>query len=168
MNEKEIQRYLKAIRRRLNLPGEIRDRVISDLRSSIQERREAGQTDREILSELGTPAQAAADLNRQMEEFTYVKSPWRWLCLVLAIGSGLSLLWGGGLSFLTWLLNRLTQAEVNSIGIIGGVDGPTTVFITASPDAWLYQLGMCLLLLVMGVLGFHFLSHCPRNKKPEE
>lgn len=168
MNEKEIQRYLKAIRRRLNLPDEIRNRVISDLRSSIQERREAGQTDREILSELGTPAQAAADLNRQMEEFTYVKSPWRWLCLVLAIGSGLSLLWGGGLSFLTWLLNRLTQAEVNSIGIIGGVDGPTTVFFTASPDAWLYQLGMCLLLLVMGVLGFHFLSHCPRNKKPEE
>ena len=168
MNEKEIQRYLKAIRRRLNLPGEIRDRVISDLRSSIQERREAGQTDREILAELGTPAQAAADLNRQMEEFTYVKSPWRWLCLVLAIGSGLSLLWGGGLSFLTWLLNRLTQAEVNSIGIIGGVDGPTTVFITTSPDAWLYQLGMCLLLLVMGVFGFYFLSHCPRNKKSEE
>ena len=168
MNEKEIQRYLKVIRRRLNLPGEIRDRVISDLRSSIQERREAGQTDREILSELGTPAQAAADLNRQMEEFTYVKSPWRWLCLVLAIGSGLSLLWGGGLSFLTWLLNRLTQAEVNSIGIIGGVDGPTTVFITTSPDAWLYQLGMCLLLLVMGVFGFYFLSRCPRNKKPEE
>ena len=66
MSEKEIQRYLKAIRRRLNLPGEIRDRVISDLRSSIQERREAGQTDREILAELGTPAQAAADLNRQM------------------------------------------------------------------------------------------------------
>ena len=168
MNEKEIQRYLKVIRRRLNLPGEIRDRVISDLRSSIQERREAGQTDREILSELGTPAQAAADLNRQMEEFTYVKSPWRWLCLVLAIGSGLSLLWGGGLSFLTWLLNRLTQAEVNSIGIIGGVDGPTTIFVTTSPDAWLYQLGMCLLLLVMGVFGFHFLSRCPRNKKPEE
>ena len=168
MNEKEIQRYLKAIRRRLNLPGEIRDRVISDLRSSIQERREAGQTDREILAELGTPAQAAADLNRQMEEFTYVKSPWRWLCLVLAIGSGLSLLWGGGLSFLTWLLNRLTQAEVNSIGIIGGVDGPTTVFVPTSPDAWLYQLGMCLLLLVMGVFGFYFLSHCPRNKKSEE
>ena len=168
MNEKEIQRYLKAIRRRLNLPGEIRDRVISDLRSSIQERREAGQTDREILSELGTPAQAAADLNRQMEEFTYVKSPWRWLCLVLAIGSGLSLLWGGGLSFLTWLLNHLTQAEANSIGIIGGVDGPTTVFVTASPDAWLYQLGMCLLLLVMGVFGFYFLSRCPRNKKSEE
>ena len=168
MNEKEIQRYLKAIRRRLNLPGEIRDRVISDLRSSIQERREAGQTDREILAELGTPAQAAADLNRQMEEFTYVKSPWRWLCLVLAIGSGLSLLWGGGLSFLTWLLNRMSQAEVQSIGIIGGADGPTTVFVTTSPDAMLYQLGMCLLLLVMGILGFRFLSRCQRNKKPEE
>ena len=168
MNDKEIKRYLRSIRRRLNLPRNIRDRVMSDLWSSILERREAGQSDQEIMRDLGTPAQAAADLNRQMEEYTYVTSPWRWLCLVLAIGSGLAFLWGGGLSFLTWLLNRLSQAEAQSIGIIGGADGPTVVFVTTSPDAVLYQLGICLLLLVMGILGFHFLSRCPRDKQPED
>lgn len=45
MNEKQLARYLRAVRRRLPLSGQMRDRVMDDLRSSINERREAGQTE---------------------------------------------------------------------------------------------------------------------------
>lgn len=39
----KIEKYLKAIKARLNLPPELRDRVISDLETSIAARREAGK-----------------------------------------------------------------------------------------------------------------------------
>ena len=52
---------------------------------------EDGQKENEILAELGTPKQAAQELNRQMQEYTYRKSPWRWGALGLAIFSGLCL-----------------------------------------------------------------------------
>ena len=61
--EKKMKNYVNAVERRLNLPREIKARVMSDFQSSIVARREAGQTDGEIYAELGTPAKAAADLN---------------------------------------------------------------------------------------------------------
>lgn len=54
MNEKQFARYLRAVRRRLTFPKKMKDRVMDNLRSSINERREAGQTDAEILAALGS------------------------------------------------------------------------------------------------------------------
>ena len=65
MNEKQLARYLRAVRRRLSLSGQMKDRVMDDLRSSINERREAGQTDAEIFAALGPAKQAAAELAAQ-------------------------------------------------------------------------------------------------------
>ena len=76
-----IEKYLRAVRRRLNMPKELKDRVMTDFSSSIEARKENGQTEDAILAELGTPRQAAKDLNEQMKEYTYKKSPWRWACL---------------------------------------------------------------------------------------
>lgn len=64
MNEKQFARYLRAVRRRLTLPKKMKDRVMDNLRSSINERREAGQTDAEILAALGSAKQAASELTR--------------------------------------------------------------------------------------------------------
>ena len=47
-SQKKMNGYLKAIARRLNLPRDIKERVINDLASSIEGRREAGKTDEEI------------------------------------------------------------------------------------------------------------------------
>lgn len=65
MNEKQFARYLRAVRRRLTLPKKMKDRVMDNLRSSINERREAGQTDAEILAALGSAKQAASELTAQ-------------------------------------------------------------------------------------------------------
>ena len=61
--QKKMKKYMTAIERRLNLPREIRARVMSDLQSSVAARREAGQTDDAIYAELGTPRAVAAELN---------------------------------------------------------------------------------------------------------
>ena len=87
------------------------------------------------------------------------RSPWRFAFMALAVVSGLELLgylasWVianvlGGISF------NVTKAA--SIGIIGGADGPTSVFVTASAGpAW--QLLLWLLLLATGILGWRHFS----------
>lgn len=153
--ENKMRKYIRAVSRRLNLPKDVRKRVMTDFTSAIQSRKEAGKTDAEIYAELGTPQEAAMELNEQMKEFAYQKSPWRWVCLGLVILCVLVLLHGGIYGLLTAILTS-SQA---SMGIIGGADGPTAVFITTSTDYLLYQYGVTLLLLIMGVLGFSALSH---------
>lgn len=158
--EKKMKKYLKAVKRKLNLPSDVKSRVMHDFISSIQSRKEAGKTDAEIFAELGAPSHVAADLNEQMKEFAYIKSPWRWACFALVVLCVLMLLHGGirGL-----LAAALTNAENASMGIIGGADGPTAIFVTTSGDFWLYQTGITLLLLAMGVLGFLALSRIRQN-----
>lgn len=158
--EKKMKQYLHSIKRKLNMPKKIKARVMADLVCSIDERREAGQTYDEIYAELGTSKQAATDLNEQMQEYTYVKSPWRWACLIPAVVSGMALLLGGCSSLLTFLLNKSINS---SVGIIGGADGPTAIFIATSPDAILYEIGLLLLIFIAGILGFIFLSRRPRK-----
>ena len=76
-----MKKYLAAIARRLNMPKDVKERVMNDFQSSIRGRLEAGQTDEEIFAELGSPKKVAAELNEQMKDYTYIKSPWRWVCL---------------------------------------------------------------------------------------
>lgn len=158
--QKKMKKYTKAIERKLNMPKDVRERVMNDLMSSIQGRREAGQTDDEILTELGTPKKVAAELNEQMKDYTFIKSPWRWVCLAVIVGCVLYLVFGGMIGLLTYLLNASISGNV---GIIGGADGPTAIFVTASPDYVWYELGMTVIILLMGIFGFYRLSRCPRK-----
>ena len=158
--QKKMKKYTNAIERKLNMPKELRARVMNDFISSIQGRREAGQTDEEIFAELGSPKKVAAELNEQMKDYTYVKSPWRWACLAIIIGCILSLISGGTIGLLIHLLNASVSS---SIGIIGGADGPTAIFVTTSPDYIWYQAGITAIVLTMAILGFYRLSRCPRK-----
>lgn len=156
----KLKKYIHAVRRRLNMPGDVKARVMNDFVSSVEGRREAGYTDAEIMAELGSPKKVAAELNEQMKDYTYIKSPWRWVCLIVIVGCVLSLLYGGLVGILTQLFNASVN---NSIGIIGGADGPTAIFVTASPDYLWYQTGMTLVVLAMAVLGYFRLRRCPRK-----
>ena len=156
----DMKKYVKSVERKLNLPRDVKQRVMTDLESSIQSRMEAGQTGEQIKAELGEPAQVAAELNEQMKEFAYAKSPWRWGCLLLAVISGLTLLYKG---FMNLLVAAITYAENQSVGIIGGADGPTAIFVTQSPDSAAYSVLMSGLILVMSALGFYYLG--PIRKK---
>ena len=79
---------------------------------------------------------------------------------MLIVGCVLSLLYGGAIGLIEHMMN---VAINSSLGIIGGADGPTAVFVTTSPDYVLYQIGISLLILCMAILGFYRLSRCPRK-----
>ncbi len=118
-----IKRYMNAVERRLRLPLNIKVRVMSDLMTTVNSRREQGETLEQIMEDLGTPRQVAERFNEELKEFAVNKSPWRWLCLAGAVAAAGILLW---LLFLNgWLLEK-----ISSMGVIGGADGPTVVFVT--------------------------------------
>lgn len=160
--EKKMKRYVTAVERRLNLPREVRARVMSDFSSSIAARREAGQSDEEIYAEFGVPSKAAADLNGQMKEFTYRKSPWRFAFAVLAVWGGFTLLRLLIPQLMYWGLRlfSLFQAESSSIGIIGGADGPTAIFVTMPASIHIL---LPLLAAAVGIWGFFRLRKCRRK-----
>lgn len=158
--EKKMKKYCNAVARRLNLPKDVKKRVMNDFVSSINARREAGETDEQIYTELGSPKEAAAVLNEQMKEYAYRKSNWRWASLLAAMLGGMLLAYNG----IVGLLGHLFTEAINesaSVGIIGGADGPIAVFVTTSPSdtGWI----VWAVVLVMGLLGFWQLSHLKKE-----
>lgn len=157
--EKKMKNYTSTIERRLELPRDVKVRVMSDLISSIEARREEGKSDEEIYLELGSPKAVAKELNAQMKEFAYRKSPWRFLFAAAAIYGVLELL--GSLA--AWLLALLWTApgfsvgEAASVGIIGGADGPTAVFVT-TPGRASYLVPMAM--VIIGIWGYRKLKRC--------
>ena len=148
-----LEKYLRAVRRRLDMPKQLKDRVMEDFISSIDARKEDGQEESAILAELGAPKEAAKELNRQMQEYTYRKSPWRWVFLGLAVVSGLCIAYRGLPGLLLMLFNKTYNAAA-SIGVIGGADGPTAIFVTTKPGNIHATVGMYIILLLTGIIGF--------------
>ena len=80
------------------------------------------------------------------------------LCLIIAALGGLELL--GNLAawaVAKYLTISAIRGESASVGIIGGADGPTAVFVTTSVGGhWLIPLAM----VVLGLAGFICLKKC--------
>ncbi len=154
--QKRMKKYCAQVERRLALPRKIKVRVMTDFTTTITALRESGMTDEQIFIQLGTPKHAAAELNAQMKEYAYRKSPWRFAGLVLAVLSGLAMAYLAGINLLGGLL---VDSQSASVGIIGGADGPTAIFITrTSGIGWDYVILASV--LGLGLLIFWRLSHC--------
>ena len=84
---------------------------------------------------------------------------WSWACLGLSIFSGVVLAY----RYLPeWFAILSAKANPSaSIGIIGGADGPTAIFVTTRFGY--FPIGIYLVLLAMGIIGFFAL----RNIKDE-
>ena len=165
--EKKMKRYVNAIERRLNLPLEVKARVMSDFGSSISARREAGQTDEEIYAELGDPKKVAAELNEQMQEFAYRKSPWRFVFAVFGIYFGIKLL--GIVYVLIFSAAMAIYAKMpnmaSSVGVIGGADGPTAIFVTTSTNwlTFLLEVGLTAAVVGLCIWGYRRLCECRKK-----
>ena len=157
--QKKMKKYTDSVERRLNLPRDVKVRVMTDFVTSIAARQEAGQTDEQIYTELGEPKKAAADLNEQMREYVYRKSPWRFLLLALAIAAGLWLAFYAGMQ----LMVRSLAGQAGDLGIIGGADGPTAIFVTTSsfPD---WDIVIMAAALIVGIAGYIRLRRCKPKK----
>ncbi len=158
--EKRMKTYCAQVERRLALPREVKARVMTDFTTTITALRESGRSDAEIIARLGTPKQAAAELNEQMKEFAYRKSPWRFAGLAASLISGLLL------AFYSWIqtIGALSSSSFgNCIAVIGGADGSTAIFVTqtAGIDWDLVILGAA---MVLGILLYWCLSRCKPKK----
>ena len=160
----EVKKYLKTVQRKLNLPKEIRAKVISDLVTGICSRKENGESYEEILRSMGTAEEVAAGLNEEMKDMTYQKNKWRWLCLPVGLVSLAVILERG----ITGLLTHFANLTVDSLGVIGGADGPTAIFVTASPGTDARSLVIAGILLIMSILAFYKLSHQKNKQKKFE
>lgn len=154
-----IQKYMNILRRKLRIPSKIKKRVLSDFSTGIYARMENGEPWEMIYTSLGTPADVAAEINSQMQQYTYRKSPWRFVCLIIGILGCLYFL--SGEIFSTLLLPSSSVSY--DIGIIGGADGPTEVFISASPSILPWLLGA--LFLVAGIILYLVLGHLHNRKR---
>ena len=91
------------------------------------------------------------------------KSPWRFLFLALAVYGALKLAGGLGINLL-YLFFKLQPAfdtgTAVSIGIIGGADGPTAIFLSGS--VWISYL-IPAVMLIVGVVGYGYCCRKPRG-----
>lgn len=164
-----VKRYLRAVNRRLCLPRKIRSQVIQDLATGICARQEAGESWEDILRDMGAPKEMAQNLNEEMKEFCYRKSPWRYLFLALAVVGVGGLIYIFTIQSLACFL--LTQAvnQPPALGIIGGTDGPTAIFVTGSSTPhFLSNVLPFLALAIAGIVGFLLLRRRKPKNEPEE
>ena len=86
------------------------------------------------------------------------KSPWRFLFGAAAAYSGAKLL---GLIWVWFNRNQVmfTPGEAASIGIIGGADGPTAIFVTT--PLWVSYI-LPAVLMIVGIWGFLRLRKCKK------
>ena len=149
-----VKRYMNAIERRLHADRQTRVRMMTELAGDFQSRREAGQRDEEIMAELGTPEEVAAQFNEALGSAgARPASRWRWAFVVLAVLVFLLPLAAQAFARLWW------APEAASIGIIGGADGPTAIFVAASTPAFVEFLPWLLACLA----GFLLLGWCRRG-----
>ena len=155
---KELERYLRQISRRLNLPRSVRKRVMSDLRTSVCAQVEDGAGYRDICAQYGAPKTAASGINEEMSVYAYRKSPLRFVCLAVALAAFLGLLLDG-VAYVSYFFYKSA-----SIGVIGGADGPTSIFVTVSPaQAMTRGLLFLLALTAAGIFGFYRLSRLKKK-----
>ena len=157
----DAKRYLRKISSRLNLPREMKKRILNDIKTSILARQEAGEFLSSILEDMGTPADVAAELNEQMKEFAYRKHPVRFAFLALCAFAVIFLLY----DILVQMLLTWSIGEMASIGIIGGADGPTAIFITEAQTTgipWEKVIPYCF--LAAGAWGYWHFGYI--RKKP--
>lgn len=119
--EEQMEKYIRQVHRHLRLSRDMKERVESDLRTDIQLRLETGKDMGEIIRDLGEPKEAARYFNEEMAgEGKGQSSKLSWIFLAAAI-----------VTFVLFMCYYRTAIHELSegIAIIGGADGPTSVFI---------------------------------------
>ena len=93
-----------------------------------------------------------------------MKNPWRFAFLACAIYGAVKLLGGLWVNIVYWfsvlfmeIRSEFVPNEAYSIGIIGGADGPTAIFVTA--PVWVSYL-IPTAALIVGIWGYLHLSRC--------
>ena len=130
--------YVRAIVRNLRLPHKTKRRIKNDLLNDFIVRMEAGESQEQIIADMGAPEKVAAEFH---ENFSDQLLPHRtaldWILFIGGIFFGVLALWQVIDSFLfPALLHAIMgnfdmhSAPSGDIAIIGGADGPTSILVS--------------------------------------
>ncbi len=146
-----IQRYLSRLRRMLYVSETRKDEIIGEILNTIRTQQLAGVSNKEILAQL-RPATEIAQEENQKANIQYKKSPWRWVCLAMAL-----------VCLLLFALQQgwISAAIPTDVGVIGGADGPTAILVSSETGSGSQESTIILLLAAMGLVGFLSLGKCP-------
>lgn len=134
--QKKIKAYVNAIERELKVNLEMKARINSDLGTEIHLLLEQGKTADEVIQEIGTPEEVAERFNEELKEYVIEKkSPFAWLFLIFA---GLFAVSG------VWEIVMYLIHSGQSISVIGGADGPASVFVAGKTGAPWISAASCL------------------------
>ncbi len=126
-----LNQYLEEIMRRLALPKATKKRIRQDLEQDIQSAIEHGETLEQAIQRIGRPEDVARDFNESLAapaaSLSGKQKAAKVFLIIVIVLCSLSLI-STGMGFLFYFLFSMNQ----NIGIIGGADGPTAIFVTAS------------------------------------
>lgn len=155
--------YIEEIIRRLVLPNATKKRIRQDLAQDIQSAIDQGETLEQVIRRMGSPEDVARDFNESLAPPAAVLSgkqkAAKIILILVIVLSSLSLL-STGITFLFVFLFSFNQ----SLGIIGGADGPTAIFITSkfSPALIIARILLPALFLLAGIWGLRRISRAKK------
>lgn len=149
----ELDRYLGQIRRCLRVDKATRERILNDLTGDLYDRLRRGESAADIIADMGPAREVADGFNENFAaEGQPARPVWRWGFLaagvLLLLADTVPILIGWAAEH--WAQMRLLrEMETNNVGIIGGADGPTAVFVTTR----LFSIAELFLPVVLGCLA---------------
>ena len=164
-----IKRYVNAIEWHLRLPLKEKARVMSDISTSIIARHESGESYEAIMKDMGTPRQVAERFNAAMG-VSDKPSRWRFLFLVLlvllVIGVIVKISYEQGTLAGVSLMQGIVPSQFFAgssadVGVIGGADGPTAIFVTSAFPSLLGALLYAPASLACAIIACYFLARSP-------
>ena len=155
---------------KLAAAAQIKKRIKNDLLSDFTARMEAGETQEQIIKDMGTPDKVAAEFHENFAgQLLPQRTPLDWFLLIAGILFGaIALLKVLGEVLLPAVLSALFAggpAFPEDVAIIGGADGPTAVFVTGSLAIGSIQwIGILLPLLLCALFVGAYLWHRRKRK----
>nr|WP_319487554.1 hypothetical protein [uncultured Caproiciproducens sp.] len=166
--------YIKEVIKRVKLPHTLKSRLKKDLISDIQIRQENGESIEDIIRAMGTPDEVVSEL----EESYIDKMPHRSRLEKIFLTCGIflmSVLFATGI----WCVSaKITAQDIicsvfparefisssQAVGIIGGADGPTAIFVTSKISYWVLVIFGVILFSCIFCFAAYFILRWKRRK----
>lgn len=139
-------KYIKEVEKLIPLPGRAKKEVLRDLEEAFASAAEHGETEEQVIQRLGSPKEFAENLNEQInfELFTQEHKKRKQMLIIVCTFIFSMLMFGLYAALKAAALTR----EIGGIGIIGGADGPTAIFV-ADPG-----MDFSMVAVILGIAAF--------------
>lgn len=146
------ERYIRKILRGIKVTSQTKKRIKHDLRTELESKEEAGLTIDEVISQKGTPEKVADRFNQSYIGTDMYRQYYTQKSLIIV-----------AIVFLAISVFTFFLTQDASIGIIGGADGPTKIFIPADGLGIFIGSIVGLIFFVLG--GAYLIAYCINRKR---